>query len=96
MDFSAAQQAAFEEEYVNFIAGRDPTFSSMTVGMQEAHQKLLRAEAQTMHRGCEVHYGRSLLRLRSNGSLVPPEKMSRFNSIKIGRASCRERVSPYV
>ena len=87
MDFSAAQQAAFEEEYISFIASQDPTFASMTVDMQEAHRKLLQAEAQTMHRGCEVHYGRSLLRLRSNGSLVPPEKMSRFNSITTGMRS---------
>ena len=87
MDFSAAQQAAFEEEYVDFIAGKDPTFPSMTVDLQEAHRKLLQAEAQTMHRGCEVHYGCSLLRLRSNGSLVPPEKMSRFNSITAGMRS---------
>ena len=81
MDFSATQQAAFEEEYVDFIAGQDHTFTSMVVDTQEAHRKLLRAEAQTMHRGCEVQYSRSLLRLRSNGSLVPHEKMSRFNSI---------------
>jgi hypothetical protein len=89
MDFSAAQQAAFEEEYVDFVAGQDDTFASMPADAQEAYQTLLRAEAQTMHRGCEVHYGHSLLRLRSNGSLVPPEKISRFNSITASMKSTK-------
>ena len=89
MDFSAAQQAAFEEEYINFIAGQDHTFADMPPDAQETHQKLLRAEAQTMHCGCEVHYGRSLLHLWSNGSLVPPEKISRFSSITLGMCSVK-------
>lgn len=79
MDFSAAQRAAHAEEYAELIIFLNESFHKLTRQSQAIERKQYIEEAKEAEVGCDVHFGRSAIRVKKNGALVPPESVDAFD-----------------
>ena len=81
MDFSASQQGAHTEAYVDVATSMNPGFLTLSKAAQDAERQALREESLQAQRGCEVHFWRSATRLKANGSLVPADEVNTFDRL---------------
>lgn len=88
MDFSAAQRSAHAEEYAELIIYLNKSFHDLTVQSQAIERKQYVEEAKEAKVGCDVHFGRSAMRVKKNGALVPPDLVDVFDD------SIRRLLSP--
>ncbi|KAH9852176.1 hypothetical protein C2E23DRAFT_903981 [Lenzites betulinus] len=81
MDFSAAQRAAYTEEYAATMAALFGGWSRLSPEAQAAQHQAFMHEASDFLQGCEVHFWRSGKRVQQNGALVPPDHRDRFERL---------------
>ncbi|KAH9891606.1 hypothetical protein C8Q73DRAFT_782313 [Cubamyces lactineus] len=81
MDFSAAQRAAFAEEYADAMIQRFKSWDLLGYEAQNAQRRVFVGEASAFVQGCEVHFWRSGKRIQRNGALVPPDQSYYFEQL---------------
>lgn len=82
MDFSVAQRKAHAIAYANAsVEELGPLYHQLDKPVRERQYELLIREAETMEIGCDVHFERSLLRVRKTAAIVNPELGPRFENL---------------
>ncbi|RXW14424.1 hypothetical protein EST38_g11427 [Candolleomyces aberdarensis] len=82
MDFSLAQRKAHAIAYATaVIESLGPLFNQLDPKVQEQQRQALIREAESMEVGCDLHYERSLLRVRNTAAIVPSDHGSRFDDL---------------
>ncbi|TFK34948.1 hypothetical protein BDQ12DRAFT_612575, partial [Crucibulum laeve] len=87
MDFSGAQRGAHAEEYADALISRIPGFHLLSEEAKRVQRQYFIAEAQKYAVGCEIHFTRSLRRIKK---LTPSDQVERLEdnvSILLGRST---------
>lgn len=81
MDFSTAQRRAFIDEYVALRFESTKGLAQMSAETQQLQRDQFTEEATEFLVGCSVHFQRSVMRLTSNGALVPRDRVPIFERL---------------
>lgn len=92
MDFSLAQHNAHSEEYADIIIAQIPSFHLLSPETQKSERSRLLLEAGEAQAGCQVHWKRSVLRIRGTTAHVSKEKRAIFD--RLTRTMLDERTTP--
>ncbi|KAF6748308.1 hypothetical protein DFP72DRAFT_820488, partial [Ephemerocybe angulata] len=79
MDFSAAQRKAHAIEYAEvIIKTMGPLFGTLDKKAQKAQREALIEEASAYLLGCDVHFRKSVVRIRDTAALIPTALIPKF------------------
>lgn len=92
MDFSLAQRKAHSEEYADIMIAQIPSFHLLSPETQQSERSKFITDATEAQAGCQVHWKRSVLRIRGTAAHVSKEKRAIFD--RLTRTMLDERTTP--